>query len=471
MSDCSICCESFNKSNRCKINCKTCESEDIKVCKTCAKKYILDQPTDPSCMVCKVEWDIEFMNDNFTKTFITKELKIHRENYLLEKQIALLPDTQDYAEQLKLINGFEKQKDILIKEKKELEMKLKKINSNIRILDTTIADIRLDKLDINKSKNELTIKCPVENCNGFLNNKYYCGICENNICKHCMEIKDEEHVCDEEKKETVSFLKKDAKPCPKCGQFIHKIDGCDQMYCISCHTAFSWRTGLIERGNVHNPEYYRWMRENGRDIPREPLDIVNRCDNNYLINYNELIRILRIYYPVSRQTNRYGTFILVDDINVIKIANMHRVINHINFINQDERREEIINERILRDMRAAYLLNDLTKETFKKKLQMLDKKTNKNKKLNNIWNLVRLVLIEYIGQITEINNTNNNNNNNDEIKEIINNIIYESEEIKKYANNLFYKIGKMFNMTYPGINDEWIHIGNWDVYIKSLKKK
>lgn len=108
MSDCSICCEPFNKSNRSKINCKTCKSEDVKVCKTCAKKYILDQPTDPSCMVCKVEWDIEFMSDNFTKTFITKELKNHRENYLLDKQIALLPDTQDYAEQLKLINDFEK---------------------------------------------------------------------------------------------------------------------------------------------------------------------------------------------------------------------------------------------------------------------------------------------------------------------------------------------------------------------------
>ena len=50
MVDCSICCEPFNKSNRCKINCKTCDDDSIIACQTCAKRYILEQPTDPSCM-------------------------------------------------------------------------------------------------------------------------------------------------------------------------------------------------------------------------------------------------------------------------------------------------------------------------------------------------------------------------------------------------------------------------------------
>ena len=82
-----------------------------------------------------------------------------------------------------------------------------------------------------------------------------------------MEIKGEYHECDEDKKETVKLLRQDTKPCPKCGELIHKLpNGCDQMYCIKCPTAFSWRTGQLERGHIHNPEYYRWMRENGRDI-------------------------------------------------------------------------------------------------------------------------------------------------------------------------------------------------------------
>ena len=47
MSECSICCETFNKSSRSMINCQTCDS-DIKVCQVCAKRYILDKPTDAS---------------------------------------------------------------------------------------------------------------------------------------------------------------------------------------------------------------------------------------------------------------------------------------------------------------------------------------------------------------------------------------------------------------------------------------
>ena len=135
MTDCSICCEKFNKSNRCKINCKTCEDDQVIACQSCAKRYILDQPTDPSCMICKVEWDTEFLTDNFTKTFISKELKFHRENYLLDKQIALLPETQEYAEQLKLIDGLENQKNIIFEERIKLELKLRKLNSSIREID------------------------------------------------------------------------------------------------------------------------------------------------------------------------------------------------------------------------------------------------------------------------------------------------------------------------------------------------
>jgi hypothetical protein len=466
MTDCSICCEKFNKSNRCKIKCKTCEDDQVVACQSCAKRYILDQPTDPSCMMCKVEWDTEFLTNNFTNIFISKELKVHRENYLLDKQIALLPETQEYAEQLKLIDGLEKQKIIIFEERRKLELKLRKLNSSIREIDITIGQIRNGTSSTNRQKNEFTFKCPVEHCNGFLNSSFNCGICDNKICKHCMEIKeDDTHECDEEKKKTVEYLKKDTKPCPKCGEFIHKINGCDQMYCITCHTAFSWRTGVIERGNVHNPEYYRWMRENGRDIPRDPLDVRYDPCGNQVIDYTTLLRILRELFPPQQQVgrNRYGQA-SNDNENVLKIANMHRMVHHINFLNNMYQNEQTTEERLLRNMRAMYLLNKITKEDFKKKLQMSDKKKNKNKKINDIWNVVRLGLIEYIGKITEIQRNENGKN-------IVIDIVNESKKIRKYCNNSFAKIGKMFKMTYPGINHEWIQIHNWDTYIRDLQKR
>ena len=466
MGDCSICCEPFNKSNRCKINCKTCDSDNIIACQSCAKRYILDQPTDPSCMVCKVEWDTEFLSNNFTKVFVNKELKNHRENYLLEKQLAMLPETQEYAENLKLIDGLEKQREIILIKKRKLEKELVKLNTDIRQIDVTVSEIKHGTYNKDKTKSQFSYKCPVQDCNGFLNERFECGICDNKICRHCMEIKEEDHECDKDKKETVKLLRQDTKPCPKCGELIHKLpNGCDQMYCIKCHTAFSWRTGQLERGNIHNPEYYRWMRENGRDVPRNPLDIRYDPCGNHIIDYTSLLRIVRTYFPIrtveTRQAyGRYNHPAIHDSLQTVKVANMHRMIGHINFMNTSYQNENRHEEQLLRNMRANYILNKITKEDFKKKLQMLEKKNNKSKKMNDIWNLLRLVLIEYIGKITE------QAYKKEEGVRIIDEIIVESEKIRIYCNNSFKNIGKIFKMIYPGINKEWIQINNWESFLK-----
>lgn len=483
MPECSICCEKFNKSNRSPIKCKTCaDDNEVVACQSCAKRYILEQPTDASCMVCKVEWDIDFLYDNFTKTFINKELKVHRENYLLEKQIALLPDTQHYAEQLKMIDGYNKQKQILYIQKRKLEESLRVINTTIAQLDDEIYDIRNNnnmERDKQEEKGEFKFKCPVEDCNGFLNDKFYCGICENKICRHCMEVKLEDHECDPDKKDTVALLKKDTKPCPKCGQLIHKTNGCDQMYCIKCHTAFSWKTGAVERGAVHNPEYYRWMRENGQVIPRNPLDI-QQDPCNQLIPYQRLLTIMRTYYPVEYTGRNEGLTLddriplpgiahrnirVLDNENTVKILHMHRLILHIQYeLNNDNNNERDMNIS-LRYMRAQYILSKLTKDDFKKKLQMINKRLDKGKRINNVWNLLRIVLNEYIGKIQEIAEQDSSIETG---QNVINNIIIESEKIRKYCNQSFKKIGKMFNMTYPGIKNDWVNVTNWEMHKKNL---
>jgi hypothetical protein len=129
-------------------------------------------------------------------------------------------------------------------------------------------------------KREFIMKCPDDGCRGFLSTAYKCGICSKWTCPDCMVVigleKDGAHTCDPNTVESAKAIKSETRPCPKCGTRIFKIDGCDQMWCVmeGCGTAFSWNTGQIVTGRVHNPHYYEWLRRNGGGAaPREAGDI------------------------------------------------------------------------------------------------------------------------------------------------------------------------------------------------------
>jgi hypothetical protein len=462
MSECSICCETFNKSSRCPIECKTCEDKNMKACQTCCKKYILDSINDPKCMVCSVEWDQEFLSDNFTKSFISKELKEHKENVLFEKQIARLSENQQDAQNFLLVEQLKKQKNIINDKISELQTLIRKLNYDVRNIDISINDI-INTNTNTKRENNFMYKCPLEDCNGFLNKQYVCGICDNKICKHCFEKitddNEDEHECDDDKKKTVEMLKKDTKPCPKCAEMIHKTEGCDQMYCIKCHSAFSWRTGEIETRHIHNPEYFRYLRENGEFIPRNPGDIPhNGC--NELPNYRALIGLCRTFYPTTYETRTHKH---IDHKNTIIISNMYRMKTHILHIRRIRNNELQLFENNLKQLRVLYILNRIDKNTFKRKIQMIYKKYDKDQKVLNVWNLIDIVLNEYLGKISEISPQNI-----PRIQgiNIIEDIILQSNKTIDFCNKAFKKIGISYNVVYGGITNDWIEIPNYQTYLK-----
>lgn len=121
-----------------------------------------------------------------------------------------------------------------------------------------------------------TYPCPLGDCEGFMDAHGNCPSCKKKICMKCETEEGENHECDPGLVETVQMLRRTSRPCPKCSVPIHKTDGCDQMWCTQCHTTFSYRTGTIHQGRTHNPEYYRWIRENNNGVvPREPGDNPN----------------------------------------------------------------------------------------------------------------------------------------------------------------------------------------------------
>jgi hypothetical protein len=184
-----------------------------------------------------------------------------------------------------------------------------------------------------KERRTFTMPCPKDGCPGYLSNHYICGLCHHRICPSCHDpLLASGHQCDPGKVETIKLIRREGKPCPTCATIICKIDGCDQMWCIQCKTAFSWRTGKIETGRIHNPEYFRWMREHGREAPRldqpicrDPvrLDIVLRSWSSVSSTYPNLdeehLNDAKFVYAVALRVNNTMHNIEVDNGNHIDL--------------------------------------------------------------------------------------------------------------------------------------------------------
>ncbi len=358
--NCNICTEKYNKSKRKCVICIVCNYD---ACRECYKTYISNDNVEAKCFSCKTVFTKKFLLDNFEKKYLNKEYKNHIKNILFEKEIGLLPSTQPYVE--KTIN-MEK---ILCKIK-TTKQKIKELNEELRLLTNEFWDVKYrNGYNNNEEKKQFIKQCPNNNCKGFLTTSWKCQLCNYYSCKDCKELKGlttediENHVCNADILTSVKLLEKDTKSCPKCSALIFKIDGCDQMYCVECHTAFSWKTLKIETKTIHNPHYYEYQRKiNNGVIPRNPDD--NPCNN--IINMNTM--------------NDYKIY------NNPFVLYLCRIILHI--------RETILpkydfQNNLTKNLnsRIDYMRNIIDDNTFKKLLEKRYKNDIKNKDISDILNL------------------------------------------------------------------------------------
>ena len=77
----------------------------------------------------------------------------------------------------------------------------------IKSYNLQIFRIKTGQAEKQKEDENFNCKCPATECNGFLNSKYFCEMCDTKFCRHCMEIKEEDHVCNEDVKATVAAIK------------------------------------------------------------------------------------------------------------------------------------------------------------------------------------------------------------------------------------------------------------------------
>jgi len=314
----------------------------------------------PSCVNCKKEFSSDFFHEKFTNAFITKRFKARREQILYEKEKFLLPATQPEVEK------------IIVKEK--LQGELGEIKKQMEILKSKAKEIQLKIWEIDhqdekkEEKRDFVCPCPSNECRGFLSTRYKCGICGIQACSECREIKkDDQHVCDQNTIETVKELQKTTRSCPNCQTRIFKIEGCDQMWCTQCNVAFCWRTGKIERGIIHNPHYFEYMRKNGGEIPRNPHEV--QCGGMPGIN---------VFYDVKGNFEEPVEYNARDKSKSISryLIEIYRMVNHIREVVLRDMPTRVDNVSNL-DLRIDFLRKTIDEDQFKSKLQRREKDRTK----------------------------------------------------------------------------------------------
>ena len=438
---CNICIEDFSKQKRKSIKCEYCE---FTACKECFEKWILTENV-AKCMNndCNREWTANFIANNFAANFITTKLKKHKENVLFDKERALLPSTQPIVENMIQAKKID---DIIAD---ELYPQLREINRKIR-------NLRLERDDLLHRKNakrerSLFVKaCPREECRGFLSSQWKCGICEYWTCPECHVVKglqrDCDHVCNEADKATAQLISNDTKPCPSCGQGIHKIDGCDQMWCPDCKSAFSWRTGRIE-SNIHNPHYYEWMRRTGGEIPLNHNEVVcGREIDNYFARSCDVLLGSNGMFAQLRKPFRDAC----------------RLIIHYRFAELPIYRTDVVINN--QDLRIKYLMNELTEDEFKFILQKNDKKNRKKKDIYNVLILFVNTSTDILFRFANILKQEDfiETVNEEQIQELMH-ILDEINKIIDYCNECCEKIGKAYNSKPVNIR-KWFSVYNNFIY-------
>ena len=440
MEYCIICAEELNQTCRKSVNCPFCEFE---ACITCCQTYILDREAN-ICMnvdkntdgtfVCQKPWTRKFMVETFPKKWLSNEWRSMNEKVKFEREKSLLPATMPILERKREEAAIER--DIAIVDKK------------IQALYEQRSQIRQRLAPINRtSTTERSYRgrpCPDDNCRGFLSSQWKCGACDMWTCPECHSIKgltrDAIHTCNPDDVATARLLNSDTKPCPSCTTPIHKLTGCDQMWCTQCHTGFSWRTGAIQR-RVHNPHFFEWQRNNNDGVaPRRIGDV--ECGRD-LGDSQALMSIRRCLRAIDNDINS-ELKTTEKQIETIVRGTIHLSEVQINRFRTDE----LVNNQ---DLRLRYLEKQISEKKLKSDILRRDKAYEKKQDIYNVIQVevraVTDIIYRLEAELTSVDRDSSIGRLSMKKKAIdaCCSHIVEIHNVTEYCNNLFKEHAKTYN--------------------------
>ena len=417
--ECQVCCSTLNKSTNKPIVCPSSGCA-YSACVSCIRTYLLENPlSTPHCMACKKPFNNLFLVDNLSKVWTNEKYKPYVSNVMVDIEISKLSESMEEAENIK------KRRQInadIASLKAERDAQINKIVSIFIPKHELLLD-ELNKISNNDAskRKTFTMPCSYNNCNGMLSMQYKCGLCDKFTCKDCHEPKQEEHKCNPDNVATTLAIQKETRPCPSCNTRIYKIEGCDQMWCTSCKTPFSWITGkIVQAGQrIHNPHAIEFLKQNGINI-RAPGDLV--CGGiitfaqftNIEKSIKNIIPLLESLTTPTKNINQVFIETLSPRADIIlptliphftksdciftvlnwNLYTVYTIVNEVSTNKLREAREVAQTHHDFNRERVQIILNEINKDVFADKIRKYNSNKNVNLELSFIWEILSTFGIE-----------------------------------------------------------------------------
>lgn len=286
--------------------------------------------------------------------------------------------------------------------------------------------------DLKEYDNKIVCICVKDECKGYIMTKtgYQCNMCDTRICPQCyVKVKDGiEHICNRDDIRSVKVIKQTTKPCPSCGTLIQKIDGCNQMWCTSCNTAFGWVTGKIEMGPVHNPHYFEWYNRIGERVNNNEDNVCLDCEGvpeqRYFMTHVSL---------VCKRRDMHTHNILIT---------FFRLLLHINDLVQEEEEETNVIKKNL-DLRISWIHNKIDDKKWSSLLYQRYKKGKVREIRNEVFRMFTTASSDICHRILSCTDFITMTGFNEEWYNLIN-----------YTNKCFMDLNRIFNLCMPNITIE-----------------
>ena len=523
--ECMVCCEPYNKRSHTPVECEYAECK-YKVCIGCVRAYLMTSTNEAHCMNCNKAWSQDFQINSLKASWINGAYRQHRKQLLLDIEISKLPGTMEAAARMKVHNSERSLLAQLVQEYNIIDKKFRDLENahpitNVRGLPQ-LAEINHiiaaeKKLELDpirqqlaecqrrihdlehpyagdadgtdgsgkKEKRVFMMPCPANECKGMLSTQYKCGICELFACPECHEMigktKNAEHTCDPNNVASAQAIQKETKQCPGCPNRIYRIEGCSQMWCTGCHTAFDWNTGrVVKSQQLHNPHWQDYQRNqsNGEALMRAPGDIP--CGG--LINHQGLRLAVNKVFKVQKTLMNNLLKAYLEDPRPENIENhvtctvivtflpiIHQLVDGITRNDIRSIREKLQHELDFQHERCLYILNLTTKEEL---AALVYKKNVERSKITRILHVYELFSAVGIDTFNEIHNSELTGV--EFIKYTLEKMI-EYNALRVHCNGLFDQISHAYSVSAPFLNDVWTKSGllrrcKKDV-IKSFNKK